>query len=331
MKQLGTIAVLFALTGVGNAWAAPLDLKNVPADAKWLVHVDVDAARSSSVVQKFVEQCGKDLPRAKERLVELCEKLGLNQCKDLHGITAFSEKLEPKHGVLIADAKWNAKRLQEFVDQAPDHKVIEDGAYKIHTFTAHKGTKHAHSVAATVLDSSKLVLASSPEMLKSALQVLEGKAPAIAGKQSPLAATVPSGTIFLARAVDVKDSAVAKMRPVLQLIKSFDYAKGQRDGQWFGNVTVTAESKSVAEKLGQVFEGYRAWLSLHAYKDRWFGELLNKAKLTVDGNVVRVAFLEPADTLTAHMPELCRGIHEHVAMMKRHCEAMKTGKGETHK
>ena len=46
MKRFAsTFAALALLTAVGQA--APLDSKNVAADAKWVVHVDVDAVRDS--------------------------------------------------------------------------------------------------------------------------------------------------------------------------------------------------------------------------------------------------------------------------------------------
>ena len=50
-----TFAALALLAAVGQA--APLDTKNVAADAKWVVHVDVDAVRDSLVVQKAFETC----------------------------------------------------------------------------------------------------------------------------------------------------------------------------------------------------------------------------------------------------------------------------------
>ena len=44
--------------------AAPLDLTAVPADAKWLMHVDMDAARDSVVVQRAGERMLKMHPHA---------------------------------------------------------------------------------------------------------------------------------------------------------------------------------------------------------------------------------------------------------------------------
>lgn len=323
MKKIGIVLATLALAWTGSIQAGPVDLKNVPADAMWLAHVDFDAAHSSQVVEKFVEQCKKDFPIADKLIPVFLHKAGIDECRDLHGITVYGEKFGPHNGVLIVNAKWNIETLKEKAERAHHHKTVEYGKYKIHTFIAHKGTKYAHKVAATLYKPDVLVLASCPERLKKALDLLDGKGTSLAGKESPLAAKVSEGTVILARAIDLKDSKAAKMHPALELIQSFNYEKGEHDGKWFGNVAITADSKPTAEKVAKVVEGYGAWISLHAHNSPWFVEMLNKSKLSVDGNTVKVTFLEPADSLISHMPELCKAIHEHVKnhmkMMRMHC------------
>jgi hypothetical protein len=141
----------------------------------------------------------------------------------------------------------------------------------------------------------------------------------VAGTSSPLAANVMPGAIFLARAIDLKDSKAAQWHPALELVKSFDYEKGQDGGQWFGNFAVTTDSKSTAEKLEKVFEGYVAWVSLHAHRSPALVDMLGKVTFRVDNNVVTVANRLPADQVVAQMPEICKSMHEH---FKWHMERM---------
>ena len=334
MKRICVIAATVLLGWAGVAHAGPLELKNVPANAKWVAHVDFDAAHSSPVVQAMLKQVAKDWPGAAERVGKFCHKVGLDDCKDLHAATAYGTTLERHKGVLILQAKWNAKALQEKAEKAPDHKTSKYGKYEIHTWTAHKGSKHAHQVAGTLYKPDVLVLASSPESLTAAINALDGKAASLAGKQSPLADKVSPGAIVVARAVDLKDSPAAKMHPVLQLVKSFAYEEGEHDGRWFGNLAVAADSKPVAGQLAKVFEGYNAWLSLHGHKSPWFVDLINKVKVSSDGKVVKATFQEPAGTLVALMPKMSEVLQEHLklhkAMMEKHCKMMQEMK-EMHK
>ena len=164
--------------------------------------------------------------------------------------------------------------------------------------------------------------------------MIDGKAANLAGTASPLAKKSPAGTIFLVRAIDLKDSAAAKMHPALQLVKSFSYEKGEHDGRYFGNVAVTADSTPVAENLGKVFAGYEAWLSLHAHNAPWFLDLLDKVKLNVAGDVVTASFQEPASTVVAVMPKLCQTIQEHLkifaAMRQAHGAEVMGSPHKTH-
>lgn len=72
-RSLGAAAVL--LVGCAAlAQAGPVKFQDVPADAKWLVHVDVDAARSSSVMQKAYDECvaGGKLAKAFDKMAKQC-------------------------------------------------------------------------------------------------------------------------------------------------------------------------------------------------------------------------------------------------------------------
>ena len=62
-------------------------------------------------------------------LDKLREKIGLDVCKDLHGVTAYG--MEPgKHtGVLIVHAKVDQKLLLQKAEKAPDHKVTKFESY----------------------------------------------------------------------------------------------------------------------------------------------------------------------------------------------------------
>ena len=141
LKRIWAIAAMAFLSCAAIAQASPVELKNVAADAKWLVHVDADAARSSKVVQAFVQEVGKECPKAHERLRHLGKKLGLDDCKDLHGVTVYGTKIGPAH-VLIVYGKFNKQALVERAEKAPGHKVVEYGAYKICTWKPHKGHWH---------------------------------------------------------------------------------------------------------------------------------------------------------------------------------------------
>ena len=110
MKRFAsTFAALALFAAVGQA--APLDSKNVAADAKWVVHVDVDAVRDSHVVKKAFETCPLLKNDSGKHFDMIRDKIGVDLRKDLHGITLYGRDTDKTHGVAIVFATVNQKLL----------------------------------------------------------------------------------------------------------------------------------------------------------------------------------------------------------------------------
>ena len=136
MKAFAVGLVLTVVLGAASAVRAePLDLKQVPADAQWLVHVNVDAMRASTLVQKAWPKCMEMHKAAEQRLQSLRDKFGINVCKDLHGLTAYARELGKHTGVLIVHAKFDLKLAEATAAKTTDHKIVKFDAYELHSWT----------------------------------------------------------------------------------------------------------------------------------------------------------------------------------------------------
>ena len=77
--------------------AEPLDLKQVDADAKWAVHVDLDAARASTVLQNAYQlPVGETPGNRTERLAEAPRKVAIRSRADLHGVTFYGQQFKKR-------------------------------------------------------------------------------------------------------------------------------------------------------------------------------------------------------------------------------------------
>ena len=90
LKIASGLALVLGLAAAANA--APLDPKQVPAEAKWLMHVDVDAMRQATVVQKAWKKGLEMHKEAQQHLDKLKTAIGMDICKDLHGVTAYGRR-----------------------------------------------------------------------------------------------------------------------------------------------------------------------------------------------------------------------------------------------
>ena len=237
MRTFGlAMAIVFGLVTIGRA--EPLDLKQVPAEAKWVSHVDVDTLRASIVVQKAYQKCLDMHKDAAEKMDMVCSIVGMDPRKDLHGITAYGKDTNKEHGVLIVHADVNQALLLALVAKAPDHKATTYDAYELHSWTQKCCKKGPHAVTGVFYRPNIMVFAGCVEAVKSALDVLDGKASGITGRGSPLAGPTLPGTIFLARASAIDPNTRC---PVLKQANSFRVALGEDKGQSFYRVRLDDE------------------------------------------------------------------------------------------
>ena len=329
MKQgmkLGLMAVLLALGWTIVAQAGPLKLEHIADSAQWLAHVDVDAMKASPVTKDFCEDCLTDWPGAQEDLKEFREKWGISLCKDLHGVTLYGTKIALKHHVMIVQADVDKQTFIDRLEKVACPATSKHDDHTIYTWTKFKGTKYAKEVAMAFFKPDTMVFASSADLLKTALDVLGGKAPSLAGKESPLTAKIPDGTIFLARADGLENAEIKGMFPVFKLLRQFSYVEGQHEGRWFAELHVTAASEEVANQLKEVYQGHLAMLKLYFHDQPGVLKLIDKIELAVDGKVTRLTFEAPVEQVAAEMGAFCKAMKEHWKWHMMMCKKMMYGK-----
>ena len=140
------VAVVVVVALATMAQASPLDLKQVAADAKWVAHLDVDAMKASSVVQKAHQKHLERHPNAEKHLAKISKLIGMNPAEDLHGVTLYGSQLKKHTGVVIVQAKVDREYLLKKAKEAPDYRTSTYGAHTLHTWTHDKGGRHEHSV-----------------------------------------------------------------------------------------------------------------------------------------------------------------------------------------
>ena len=165
---VSTFAALAVFAAVGQA--APLETKNVAANAKWVVHVDVDAVRDSLIVKKAFETCPL-LKDSGKHFDMIRDKAGVDLRKDLHGITLYGPDTDKTHAVAIVFSTVNQKLLLEKAQKATDHKVTKHGKIDIHSWTQKHGTK-TQTAAGAFYKPDVLVFAANAEGVAAAIDVL---------------------------------------------------------------------------------------------------------------------------------------------------------------
>lgn len=310
MNRLRTrmlLVVAGLVSGVAAAQAGPLELKRVAADAKWVAHVDVDAAKASPVVMTFVKEClaACDDP---EHCPAMTGEWGFNPAKDLHSVTVYGSQHGPRHAVAVIQVDVDQKKCLQRLGEKVDLETTEHGGTAIYTWTKCVADHHHHRAMAFAKP-NLVILARNAKLVGAALDVLEGKAEDLSGKESLLTAKTPEGTVFSLRAVGLDQ--IPGEFPVLKSLTSLDYVAGERKDQWTKEVTVGTISEETANQLKTVAEGWRAFVSLFFRDQPELVKLLSRAQFTVDGKMVRASIQAPDQEVIAQIPTICKFLRHH--------------------
>jgi len=292
--------------GLMLAMGAPLsagdvDEHSVAADAKWLVEVNLDAARESTIGKAFRAAVLKN-DKAKQRLEAAGKAMGLNLAKDIHGLLLYDRRFVHERGVAIIRADADIERLTAFVEKLPDYKKTDVNGRPFHTFTHKKHNRPGHPVTVCLHDKG-IVMGRDASDVATAVKVLDGKSPSLMSVNSPLGRmntsreASPPGTILHVRAVGLDEQTVPFKSPIVRQSKSFVMEAGESDGKAFARASLTADSSEVAQQIKAVVEGYIAVAKLQCGDNEEAKKMFRAAKVSVDDDVVTVHWKGPAERL----------------------------------
>jgi len=287
----GACAALSAASLAGplnKAWVAP--------DAAWVVHVDMDAMRSSTL-GAFITEHRKELEL--EGLAEFKSETGIDPLADLKGVTVYGSSPTPGDCVAIVTATSAVDAaMAKLAEKEKGLKTITEGSYTLYTWKEH-GTERFGYVRPGANPDERLVLAAAekPRLLE-AIKRLE--APGEAPTEGALTATPKAGSVLFVSATAMKGLPDADASMMLQKMRGLRFDCGESAGEVFAELNVTAGSSEDATNLLQAAQGGMAIARMCAGSDPELKELVKaseRVKLSSDEKTVRASVKCPSAEL----------------------------------
>lgn len=315
------LAIGFCIPGF--APAAPLDLALVPGDARWLMHVDMEAARGSVVLQKSWDKAKTMHPHLEQMSAMAAGMIGTDPRKDLRDVTFFGTDLDKTQGVMVLRGRMNRALLEKMVEKAADHKTMEHRGHVMHAWTQkrHMGCSPAGPAAGAFFKDDCLVLARSEAAVKGALDTLDGIT-AAAGEKSPLAGRVRPGSIMVARAAAIDPKTRC---PVLKSADGFRVAIGELDGKSFYRAKLDMKSAAAAGDARGVVAGMESLVRLRWGDDAAVMRLVSGVETAVEGDTCMISWDAPATEVWDVVDKAA------TEWMKKRAERMKWHKRQGHR
>jgi hypothetical protein len=313
MRSNITLGFAIVWSVASGAPAAPLELKQVAADAKWLAHVDIDAVRASTVVQKAWTAGLQKYQDADNKLSFVQAMLNMDLTKDVRGITLYGREIGQPKAVTIVAANFDPDRILGLTRAIPGRETTKSGDYEIHSWHG-KHRDHEWAIAAVFRKQDQLLLANSVDDIKAALEVLDGKSAGLT-TDAPLAGNVPAGTTFLLRVRDIARANLHCKAPISHEIDSFRLVTGENDGQSFVRARLTMTSADVAGAALQAVQGWKAAASLFM-SDELGRKFAAAVSPKAHGNSVTVLWSASADDVWEGVQKIEKAVTRHMAEPK---------------
>ena len=133
------VASMFAVLPA-VAMADPFDVKRVPADSKWLLHIDVDAARGTKIWDILSHKLAQD-PNYAQKVEDVATISGMHFPEDVHDVTLFGKSAADDSGVVVLHGKIDRDKTTAALQANPSYASQSYGSYQIMSWDDN-GTKN---------------------------------------------------------------------------------------------------------------------------------------------------------------------------------------------
>ena len=291
MKTLFSMVAL--AMSVAAVQAAKIDKANISNDAKFVVHLDLDAFRASKIGITLLEKIRKD--EGGEKLNALAELIGFDPLSAIHGATMFGNG-EEDNGILVVKHQAANPKLLAFMKLDEYYRKTEHGKHEIHGAGDRGDGKRGY---VSFVNATTAVLAASRELAAEGIDLVNGKGAAV--KQittSLVSADKKAKNAFLVAYANVEDlKEHIDNETVNQMAKRVAFVMGESDEKFILSISVDALDADAAENMENMVNGLIGFARLSQDENPEVKDILKGLKVTRNEATVSIRFSIGVDKL----------------------------------
>lgn len=248
--------------------AGPLQRADIPAEPAWVIHLDCDAIRVSSIGQFISRELEK--PEAERKLEAFRAMFNFDPRTDVHGVSVYGLDSKPDDGLLVVYADFDAQRLDSLVKGAKEYQSSTHRSHTIHSWIDESRKSHDGPVKRRMYGAvagKRVLFAQQQERLVAALDVVDGfSANMSSTKALPSLGTAGNGRFLQAacRKLQVPDgnpnAALARLTQEMRL----DVA--EVGGMLTATMNLIAKDEEVAVHMNSIAQGLLSLMKMQTDK-----------------------------------------------------------------
>ncbi len=283
------VVILLILVFSLELKAASIQKSIIAADAKWVVHIDMKKFTSTKLYELFMND--ESTVKIRKRTDKLFKKLNFDPLKDIMGVTAYGVEKDEEKTVICFSGNIDKAHILGLFDEEADHKEISYGKYIIYSW--------GHDDFGVFVSDNLGLFSENEEAIKTALDVIDGKKENLSS--SPMmkyVKEIPSDA-FLMAVVDDISSLAGRHDKAVMLKKAgmASFAIMEKKGDVALDLKFTTGSPEDAKNVEQMIKGLVAFGNLQLKQEKDVLELLERLRISIDGNKVQMGLTYPIDKL----------------------------------
>jgi hypothetical protein len=241
--------------------ADPFNPKLIPAEAKWVLHVDLDAARETKSLEAVRENF-LSTDAAEAKIAQIEQITGTKIPDDLDDVTLYGKDAGEEAGVILVHGNLDAAKTQNSLEMADQFASNPYGNYAIFTWF---DKEKSQMMFAAFHDKSNLIVGRTEEKIQTALDAMDGKTASIT-PDSPLVGGANPQLLLYVAAKDIPQlhKAGEKTNPIINSLRSAWICLSEKQDKVTVHAQFTGASAETASNLRTALEGLKSMLTLAA-------------------------------------------------------------------
>ena len=280
---------LLTLLGLGLALtagqAAKVDKTNISKDAKFVVHVDLDAVRASKIGATILKKMRQE--EGGEKLDALVEIIGFDPLTAIQGAT-MSGNGEEDNGILVVRHKADSNKLLAFMKLDEHYRKTEHGKHEINGAGGRGDGERGY---VSFVNGTTSVLAPSRELAGRGIDLVNGKGAAeqVSPRLEKISKEVKNAFLIAHADIESLKESIDDDN-VRQMLKQAAVVMGESDEKLILSLAVDAYDADSAQQMEAMVNGLIGFARLNQEENPAIKDILKGLKVTRAGVTVSIHF-----------------------------------------
>jgi hypothetical protein len=274
-----SVVILLAFLFVAELAASTIPKSLIPADAEWVVHLNMEKFKSSKIGDMLIHEKKGGI---KKKAKAFYKQTSIDLLKDVTGFTIYGLGKKKQQTVMCLKGRFDREYLLGLLEDVDAHKEIAFNTHIIH--------KWNHNEYGLFVGEDLVFLAWNEDAIKAALDAVDGRSENISSSSLKLYADqIPGNAFFAGLVKDISAlSGYSSKAVILKKAGSGLITLTEVGENLNARIYATAETPEDAANMEQIIRGLMA-LAQMQFEESYAGLNLSEViEVSTDSNKVKI-------------------------------------------